>query len=146
LLQLDFGETEQTKSVAVVEARAGAPAKVREVTLSAGRRLVDVEGTLDDVVAAGRGLPDAYLRVFVRTDGPVPGLAAQVRDELPNAVDVALRYERAEGPDGGAPLSSLEPRDQFSSYYRSRHGVDQPPEDLMAAFDEVLTDVQGGDG
>jgi exonuclease SbcD len=146
LLQLDFGETEQTKSVALIEARAGAPAKVREVTLSAGRRLVDVEGTLDEVVAAGRSLPGAHLRVFVRTDGPMPGLAAQVRDELPNAVDVSLRYERAQGPEDTAPLSSLQPRDQFTSYYRSRHGVDEPPAELMAAFDEVLSAVQGGDG
>jgi exonuclease SbcD len=146
LLQLDFGETEQTKSVAVVEARAGAPAKVREVTLGSGRRLVDVEGALDEVLAAGRALPEAYLRVVVRTDGPVPGLAAQVRDELPNAVDVGLRYERATAPDDGPPLSSLQPRDQFTSYYRSRHGVGQVPEDLLSAFDEVLADVQGGDG
>ena len=71
LLQLDFGETEQTKSVTIVEAHPGRPAKVREVALSAGRRLLDVEGTLDDVLARGEALPDAYLRVFVRTDGPV---------------------------------------------------------------------------
>jgi DNA repair protein SbcD/Mre11 len=142
LLQLDFGETEQTKSVAVVEARAGAPAKVREVTLSAGRRLVDVEGTLDEVVSAGRALPDAYLRVFVRTDGPVPGLAAQVRDELPNAVDVALRYERADVPDDARSLASLQPQDQFAAYYRREHGVEDVPEDFVRAFAEVLEDVQ----
>src|SRR6266516_6208838 len=45
LLQLDFGEREQTKSVTIVEASAGKPAKVREVALSSGRRLLDVEGT-----------------------------------------------------------------------------------------------------
>src|SRR5947208_2182620 len=40
LLQLDFGEREQTKSVIVVEATPGRPAKLREVALTAGRRLV----------------------------------------------------------------------------------------------------------
>src|SRR5438093_8870872 len=54
LLQLDFGETEQTKSVALVEAQPNRPAKVREVALSAGRRLVDVEGTFDEAVARSR--------------------------------------------------------------------------------------------
>lgn len=143
LLQLDFGETEQTKSVAIVEASAGKPAKVREVALSSGRRLLDVEGTLDQVLAKGANLADAYLRVFVDTDGPVPGIAEQVRDALPNAVDVSLRYERQDVPQEETPLSSLEPRDQFISYFRREHGVDTPPAELLGAFDEVLEDTQG---
>jgi exonuclease SbcD len=142
LLQLDFGETEQTKSVTIVEASAGRPAKVREVALSAGRRLVDVEGTLDEVLEKGRPLQDAYLRVFVNTDGPVPGIAAQVRDALPNAVDVSLRYERDEEEPDGPMLSSLLPREQFLSYFRREHGVEDVPGDLLGAFDEVLEDLE----
>ena len=141
LLQLDFGETEQTKSVAIVEATAGRPAKVREVPLSAGRRLLDVQGTLDEVLERGAALEDAYLRVFVHTDGPVPGINERVRDALPHAVDVQLRYERKEAEIDGPPLSSLQPRDQFLSYYRREHGVEDAPADLMAAFDEILEDV-----
>ena len=144
LLQLDFGETEQTKSVALVEATAGRPAKVREVALSAWRRLLDVEGTLDDVLVKGEQLSDAYLRVFVDTDGPVPGLGERIRDALPNAVDVSLRYERADGPQEGPPLSSLQPRDQFVRYYRREHGVEEVPEELMAGFDRVLEDLDEG--
>jgi exonuclease SbcD len=144
LLQLDFGETEQTKSVAIVEAHPGKPAKVREVALSAGRRLVDLEGTFDEIVAKGRALPEAYLRAFVHTEGPVPGIAERVRDELPNAVDVSLRYERADPTDASMPLSSLQPRDQFVSYFRREHGVEYVPDDLMDAFDEVLGEVEGG--
>jgi exonuclease SbcD len=141
LLQLDFGETEQTKSVTIVEASPGRPAKVREVALSSGRRLIDVEGTLDEVLAKGGQLPEAYLRVFVDTEGPVPGIAERIRDALPNAVDVALRYERLEAGEEGSPLSSLQPRDQFVAYFRREHGVDEIPDDLLGAFDEVLDDV-----
>ncbi len=141
LLQLDFGETEQTKSVTIVEAKPNRPAKVREVALSAGRRLLDVEGTLDDVLDKGGSLKEAYLRVFVQTDGPIPGIAERIRDALPNAVDVQLRYERAEPEDEGQSLSSLQPRDQFVSYYRREHGVEAPPDELMTAFDEVLDDL-----
>jgi exonuclease SbcD len=136
LLQLDFGEKEQTKSVTIVEATPGRPAKVREVALSAGRRLVDVDGTFDEVVERGTALHDAFLRVFVRTEGPVPGMGERVRDLLPNAVDVQLRYERADTGVDRPPLSSLQPRDQFLSYYRSEHGAEPHP-DLMQAFDEV---------
>src|SRR5438132_5053349 len=113
LLQLDFGEREQTKSVIVVEATPGRPAKLREVALSAGRRLLDVEGTFDEVVSKGRQLPDAHLRVFVATDGPVPGIAERLSDALPIAVDCFLRYERVDAPPTGPPLSSLQPHDQF---------------------------------
>ena len=137
LLQLDFGEREQTKSVAIVEAHPGVPAKVREVALSAGRRLVDVRGTVDEVLAKGRGLPDAHLRVEVLTEGPVPGLNDRVRDELPNAVDVRISYERVEAEPAGPPVSSLASRDQFISFYRTEHGVEEVPAEVLDAFDEV---------
>ena len=144
LLQLDFGETEQTKSVTIVEASPGRPAKVREVALSAGRRLLDLEGTLDDVLAKGELLPDAYLRVRVHTDGPVPGIAERVRDALPNAVGAELDYEKKDVADNGPPLSSLQPRDQFVRYFCREHGVDAVPPDLLGAFDEVLEQTTEG--
>jgi DNA repair protein SbcD/Mre11 len=136
LLQLDFGETEQDKSVAVVEAHPGRPVKVTEVPVTAGRRLADVEGTLDQIHIRAADLGDAYLRVFVDTDGPVPGLADRVRELLPNAVDVHLRYERDEDAATGPPLSSLQPREQFLTYFRSAHGAEPDPA-LLVAFDEV---------
>lgn len=79
--------------------------------------------------------------MFVQTDGPVPGIAERIRDALPNAVDVSLRYERVEPEEGVSPVSSLQPREQFVSYYRREHGVDEVPEDLMASFDRVLEEA-----
>ncbi len=138
LLQLDFGERDQTKSVSIVDASPGRPARVREVALTAGRRLLDLHGTLDEVASRAGGVGDAFLRVFVTTDGPVPGIADRIRDDLPNALDVHLVYERAEAEGrAGAPVSSLAPRDQFLAYYRSQHGAD-PDERLIESFDEVL--------
>jgi DNA repair protein SbcD/Mre11 len=138
LLQLDFGEAGQRKSVAIVDATRGKPSKVTEVPLSSGRELRDVRGTFDDVVALGGAAGDAWLRVFVATDGPEPGIADRIREELPNALDVHLEYERPErGVDGGPPLSSLHPRDQFIAYHEALHGV-PPAEPLLDAFDEVL--------
>lgn len=144
LLQLDFGEAGQRKSVTIVDAVPGRPAKVREVPLSAGRPLADVRGPLDAVLAAGRELPEAHLRVFVETDGPVPGIADRIREELPNALDVHLVYDRREEGMADEPVSSLHPREQFVAYHRHQHGVDPPPE-LMSAFDEVLA-LELGEG
>ena len=139
LIQLDFGEREQDKSVVVVEAAAGKPAKVGEVPLTAGRKLVDVEGTIDRIHILAADLGDAYLRVFVDTDGPVPGIADQVRELVPNAVDVIPRYERAEQPSDAPLLQTLKPREQFEAYYRAEHGADPDPS-LLQAFDEVASE------
>jgi exonuclease SbcD len=141
LIQLDFGETNQDKSVVVVEAHPGKPARATEAPITAGRRLVDVEGTFDQILIRGADLGDAYLRAFVDTDGPVPGIADQVRDALPNAVDVHLRYDRMEAERPESPLSSLRPREQFVAYYRSFHGADPDPA-LMEAFDEADADEE----
>jgi hypothetical protein len=62
-----------------------------------------------------------------------------VREELPNALDVHLVYERAERETRAEPVSSLHPRDQFIAYYRDQHGA-EPPEPVLEAFDEVLAD------
>jgi exonuclease SbcD len=137
LIQLDFGEAGQRKSVVIVDASPGKPARVREVALSAGRELRDVRGTLDEVLAMADEVGDAFLRVFVKTDGPVPGIADRVRESLPNALDVHLEYERTERPATGEPVSALHPRDQFVAYFRSQHSA-EPTEELLEAFDEVL--------
>jgi exonuclease SbcD len=147
LLQLDFGETEQHKSVALVEAAPGTPAAVREVALSAGRRLVDLRGTFDALSTAAGAVGDAWLRVFVETDGPVPGIADRVREALPNALDVKLVYDRtveAEAGPRSAGVGALGPRDQFAAYERLTHGVEPDPA-LLAAFDEVLALVREGE-
>lgn len=144
LIQLDFGEVEQAKSVSIVDASPGKPPKIREVALSSGRSLLDLRGTLDQVVAKAGEVGDAFLRVFVTVDGPTPGIADRVREALPNALDVGLVYERAEGEPPGEPVSSLAPRDQFTAYYRSQHGA-EPPAELLVAFDEVMAlETEGG--
>jgi exonuclease SbcD len=147
LLQLDFGEKEQQKSVAVVEASPGMPAIVREVPLRGGRQLLDVRGTLDQVTAAAEQVGEAWLRVLVETDGPVPGIADRVREALPNALDVRLIYDRVADVGAGsrsAGMAALGPRDQFAAYERLTHGVEPDP-GLMAAFDEVLAMVREED-
>jgi exonuclease SbcD len=136
LLQLDFGEAGQRKSVSIVDVEPGVPAKVSEIPITSGRRLTDLRGTFDEVVAQGADAGDAHLRVFVSTEGPVPGLADRIREELPNALDIHMVYDRDEFQLPETPVSSLRPRDQFIAYFRDVHRAD-PPEEILAAFDEV---------
>lgn len=137
LLQLDFGEKEQTKSVTLVEAAPGQPARAREIEVRGGRQLTDVTGTLDDLKANAQYVGDAYLRVTVQTGGPVPNLADAVRQILPNAVEVRVEYPRQDAAPREQSLTTLQPLDQYLAYYRAYHGVD-PEANLIEAFNEVL--------
>lgn len=140
LLQLDFGEADQAKSVCIIDAMPGKPAAVRQVPITAGRRLLNVRGSLDELPAMAADLGDAHLRVFVRCEGPVPGIGDRVRDILPNTVAVALDYPRQERER--ITVGSLQPRDQFIAYFRQAHEA-EPAEPLLQAFDEVYAEVAG---
>lgn len=143
LLALDFGEATQKKSVSIIDASAGKPAKVREVPITAGRALRDLRGTLEEIEEHAKSADDAYLRVYVVTDGPDPGITERVHELLPNAVAVYLDYERAEGTPRSSTLTSLHPREQFEAYFRSQHGAD-PSSEVLAAFDDVLAEELEG--
>jgi exonuclease SbcD len=141
LLQLDFGERGQQKSVTIVEGAPGRPVSAREVALHSGRPLLDVQGTLEQVVAAAAEAGDAYLRVLLEVEGPRPGLADEVRQLVPNAIQVRLVYERNDTEMARAGLGAMAPHDQFVAWHEHSRGT-APSKELLAAFDEVLTLVE----
>ncbi len=139
LLQLDFGEAGQEKSVCVVDVSAGMrPAQTRCIPLTAGRRLMKVTGTIDELTAQAPALGDAILDVSVTTDGPAPGLADEVRALLPNALYVRATWEREEAVASSREGKSLQ--ELYADYYQERHAA-APPEELMHAFEDLLDRV-----
>ncbi len=144
-LQLDFGEVDDIKAAVVVEAHPGRPAAVRDIALTSGRRLRRIAGTLDELrliapsVEPGR----SYLKVEVGEPARV-GLADDVRDLFPDAVDVVL--VRPDGDDGaagrvpgqGGARAARPPTELFAEYL-SDQGVVDPA--LSALFAEVLDEV-----
>jgi exonuclease SbcD len=139
-LQLDFGEADQAKSVTIIEAEPGRPARTREVPLSAGRPLRDLQFTLGDLEAQRGADADAYVRVFLECEGPHPGLTDDVRAVLPNAVEIRLVYERQDPGERAAELRRLKPEELFGRYFRERHGAD-PAAALTKLFSELLEEV-----
>jgi exonuclease SbcD len=140
LIELDFGEREQAKSVVIVDAKPGRPAAVEFVPLRAGRRLRDVEGTLAALQALAGEVGDDYLRVRVRADGPVPGIAEQVRDVLPNALDVTVVYERQPAAPAVTRLQQLKPAELFTDFFQQKNGAAPPPE-LLELFESVYEEA-----
>src|SRR3990172_3138221 len=141
-LQLDFGETDDVKSVNVIEAEPDTPAGVELVPLSSGRRLRRVKATLGELERLAPELGDAYLRVEVSA-APTPGLADKVREILPNAVDVVIagRARETEGPQPERNLGRS-PRDLFGEYFKERGASDAR---VRALFDELLDQVHAPD-
>jgi exonuclease SbcD len=141
-LQLDFGETDDVKSVNMIEAEPDTPAEVEVVPLRSGRRLRRVKATLDELERLAPELGDAYLRVEVSA-APSPGLADKVREILPNAVDVVIAG-RAREPEPRPPDRDLlrSPRDLFAEYLKER-GADDAR--VRALFDELLDQVHAPD-
>ena len=143
LLQLDFGEAGQEKSLVLVELSPGKPAKVEEIPFKAGRQLIDVRGTLDELEQYAAAVGDAYLRVYLVCERPQPGLGDQVREILPNALEVRLEYERKDGDGRRSDLKQLTPRQLFERYYGERYGAEAQGE-LLNLFDRLLDEVTTG--
>lgn len=135
-LQMDFGEVDQEKSVNVVELEPGQPADVRTVQLERGRRLRDLRGTLEELEAERDAVGDAFLRVTLVCGGPVPGLGDEVRELLPNALEVRLDYPREEQVSSAA-IRGLTPREQFARYLSEKHEA-EPAERELDLFEELL--------
>jgi exonuclease SbcD len=145
LLQCDFGEAGQQKCVNIVDVSPGRKADVRPVTLASIRQLRNLgshkEGlTLEQLEAEAGGVGDAYLKVFLKADRPVPGLALQVREILPNAVDIHIQQADQEDTQREVDMSRETPLELFSAYYRGIHASDPSPE-LMRLFNELYEEV-----
>ncbi|MFV0523907.1 MAG: exonuclease SbcCD subunit D [Acidimicrobiales bacterium] len=150
-LALDFGETDEPKSVNLVTTEPGLPARVTAVPLSAGRRLRTLKGDLADLMAQADDLdrrgelghddhPAApWLRVIVTEKARV-GLADEIRMRLGDGV-VEVRVA---APDEARPAAATRrgrtPGELFADYLDER-GVDDARlrAGFVALHDELVT-------
>lgn len=136
-LQLDFGETEDAKSVTVIKAIPDKPAEVCDVPLSSGKRLRKVGGTLEEIKRKAAQFDDDFLLVEIH-EPQRPGLADEVRQLLPNAVEVRLPKTTANGRTTSDQRQGS-PQDLFHAYLKERNRNDEQVERLFAKLiDDVL--------
>ncbi len=139
IMQLDFGEAAQGKSVCIVDVEPGMkPAQVECVPITSGRTLLKVSDTLEGLRARSAEFGDAWLHVSVKTDGPEPGLADEVRAFLPNALQVYADYERSEGERPRRQGQSI--TDLYKDFWQTRKGVEASPE-LVDAFNGLVDET-----
>lgn len=145
LLQLDFGEAGQQKRVNIVDVAPGRPAQVESVPLTSIKQLRNVgshkEGvTLEQIKEMAPEIREDYLKVFLKIDAPVPGLADQVRELLPNAVDIVVQRPETESDGEPERTGTQTPAELFTDYYRQAHGS-EPKEELMTLFNRLYEEV-----
>lgn len=153
-LQLDFGETANDPQVNVVDVRPGLPADVRAVPLREGRRLRTIRGTLLDVLAAAEAASSSsaagdadgddagrrdHLRIVLDEQARA-GLADEVRERLPDAVEVVLAPREDDLRRRVADPDRLRrtPHDLFAEYLADR---DVDDDRLLALFDDLVDEV-----
>jgi DNA repair protein SbcD/Mre11 len=138
LMQLDFGEAGQAKSVTVVEVTASGRRHIEQIPITAGRELKRVRGTFDELESREQELAGAILAVDVVTDGPAPGIADDIRAIFPDALYVKADYPRTEADSvdrEGMTLSDL-----YEAYVLKRDGSPASA-DLMKALRELSDEV-----
>lgn len=145
-IALDFGEEANESVALVVHAAPGARASVRPVPVNGGRPLRTLRGPLEQVIAEGSDAGDAYLRVVLAEQARA-GLADQVREALPNTLEVQIDEQfrpKPKRPDGDRP-SRLDrsPSGLFADFLAEQNVADQR---VAGLFAELLEDVTGGQG
>jgi exonuclease SbcD len=142
-LPIDFGEEANEPAALIVTAEPGIRADARPVPITGGRSLRTLRGTLDQVIAEGEQVGDAYLRV-VLAEPSRAGLGDLVRDKLPNALEVMLddAHWPQPGAHGGERPSRVgrSPQELFSDYL-SEQNINDPR--IPAMFAELLDEVTG---
>ena len=142
LLQLDFGEAGQEKSVVARRPRAGQAGAVEEIPISRRPQAASTcaaRSTNSSSIATPS--TRRIVRVFLVCERPQPGLGDQVREILPNALEVRLDYEREEADGDGERTSSSSRRASCSSATTASATRADPENELLDLFDRVLDEV-----
>lgn len=140
-LQLDFGEVDDAKCVLIAEATPATPAAVEQVRLTAGRKLVTIRGTLDQLRAQADTGDESWLKVFIQEEARA-GLADDVRELFGErcvdvVIDVHADREMGIEPRGHEGRS---PGELFREYLGEKKAQD---ERVMALFDQLLEEELG---
>jgi len=143
ILQMDFGEREQKKSICMIEAHPGKPATVSQIPLSQGKWLFRRSGTAEAILAQAHDFTDAWVEVVLQPDRRNVELVDHIR-ALPQVI--SLRFEEPQaGPDTNGETGNRRNGDRpatelFSDYYKTKRKADPEPE-LVALFARLYQEV-----
>jgi len=103
-MQLDYGEAGEAKSSIVVDVLPGRPAEVQRLPLTAGRALLELRGTFEQIEARAPQVANELLRAVVESEDPILDLADALAELFPLATLVEMEERIA-----SRTLTALDP-------------------------------------
>jgi exonuclease SbcD len=139
-IAVDFGEQQNVNSVLLVDVSPTTPASITEISVTQGRHLRTVQGTVAELTARAEEFGDDYLRVYVQ-EPTRAGLRDEILEILPHALEIRIDPQFAAAPDQPAPPdrtghTSLELFDEFC---KERQIADPRVDTLFARLLDELT-------
>jgi exonuclease SbcD len=128
------------KGVLIVDAEPALPASVQPIALESGTRLVQVRGTLEQVLSRASEVEGAHVKVLLDEKARA-GLNEEVRSAIPGAVDVVVIRPDAEGPRERAQRVGRSPVELLETYLVAK-GVGDPA--VVDLFRELEQEVVSG--
>ncbi len=144
-LALDFSGDGAEPSVLIVDISGGAT-QVTAVPVDAGRRLRRIRGTVDELVAQARELPDTWLFCEAVVDEAQLDTARAVRERIPSALRIEIvtpADARARNPEVTDLPGTLDLPDLYTEWVRTSGRVADAR--LIRAFGECVAQADGGD-
>jgi DNA repair protein SbcD/Mre11 len=143
ILQMDFGERDQKKSVCVIDAHPGKPATISQVLLNKGKWLLRRNGTAEAILAQASDFTDAWVEVVLAPDQRTAELVDKVR-ALPEVI--SLRFEEPQATsEGNGETEKRGNGDRsaselFRDYYQRKKKTDPEPQ-LVALFERLYQEA-----
>lgn len=149
-LQLDFGETRDTKSVVLAEIAPGATPRIDLQPLASGRRLIHLTGSLEEIALRADRVGDAWVKAVVNVDVPTTFLPEALAKLLPEAtiVDIEERHPGAASRvlDRATSTAELPGVEDLLREYLPGRGTTGPALDrVMATFSHLQTEPDPAD-
>lgn len=143
ILQMDFGERDQKKSVYLIDAQPDKPTEITPVPLEKGKWLLRRTGTAEAILAQAAEFTDAWVEVVLAPDQRTAELVDKVR-ALPEVI--SLRFEEPQttaegnGETGKRGHSDRSASELFRDYYQKKRKADPEPQ-LLALFDRLYQEA-----
>jgi DNA repair protein SbcD/Mre11 len=143
ILQMDFGERDQKKSVCLIDVHPGKPATVNEIPLNKGKWLLRRTGTAETILAQAGEFTDAWVEVVLSLDKSNGDMVDKIR-ALPEVI--SLRF--AEPQEAATTNNDKDQRscadrpagELFREYYKSKRRAEPDPQ-LLALFERLYQEA-----
>lgn len=147
LMKYSFNEADQPKSVSLVEVGAGGTASIERIALQPRRDLRILEGTLQELIAAGANDSgrDDYIMARLTDSGALLDAMSKLRVAYPNALAIERNDSAGAGAgfDAGQDHRRVGMHELFADFYADMTGklLDEAARDLLVA--EIVALEQG---